>query len=305
MKERQLMQVNSSIHSSIEDRIMSVVIYILLTLLMFATFYPFWNTVVISFNNGLDSSRGGLTFWPRQFTLDNYEVVIHNHQFFKSLLTTVGRVVAGVCSSMFLTAMFAYAMSKRDLVGKKIYMTMTVVTMYFGGGLIPTYLVIKELHLVNTFFVLFVPFTISVFNMIVFRSFFKELPIALEESAKLDGANHFGILFKIYAPLSGPVLAAISLFHAVFLWNDWFNAGIYLTTEKWIPIQTYVMNLVNSNAATAQMAALSGVSSGVGSVTSRSLQMATLIAATLPIILVYPFLQKFFVKGVLIGSVKE
>ncbi|WP_127493723.1 carbohydrate ABC transporter permease [Paenibacillus glycanilyticus] len=299
--------MNSSIKISTDDRIMRVVIYVLLTLLTIATFYPFWNTVVISFNNGMDTSRGGLSFWPRQFTLDNYEVVMHNHLFFKSLMTTTARVLAGVISSISLTAMFAYAMSKRDLIGKKMYMTMAIITMYFGGGLIPTYLVIKELHLVNTFSVLFIPFTISVFNMIVFRSFFKELPIALEESAKLDGANHFGILFKIYGPLSGPVLAALSLFHAVFLWNDWFYAGIYLTTEKWIPVQTYVMNLVNSNAATAQMAALTGVSSSSApsSVTSRSLQMATLIAATLPIIIVYPFLQRFFVKGVLIGSVKE
>lgn len=286
---------------------MMFVIYSLLTLLMFATFYPFWNTVVISFNNGLDTSKGGLAFWPRAFTMDNYRVVFQDQLFFKSMLTTVFRVAAGVTSSILLTAMFAYALSKRELVYKKAYLTMAIVTMYFGGGLIPTYLVMKELHLTNTFLVLFVPFTISVFNMIVFRTFFSELPIALEESAKLDGANHFGILFKIYMPLSVPVLAALSLFHAVFLWNDWFYAGIYLTTEKWIPVQTYVNNLINSNSATAQIAALSGVSGSLGSssVTTRSLQMATLISATLPIIVVYPFMQKYFVKGVLIGSIKE
>jgi len=290
------------------DRVMVAVIYIVLTLLMIVTFYPFWNSIVISLNSGLDASRGGLTLWPRVFTWDNYKVVVQDDRFFHAFFLTIGRVAAGVATSILLTSMFAYALSKTVLIGKKLYVVLSLVTLYFSGGLIPTYLVVKELHLINTFVVLFLPFTISVFNMIVFRTFFKELPAALEESAMMDGANHVSIFFRIYAPLSVPVFAALSLFHAVFLWNDWFYAGIYQMSQQWIPVQTYLMNLILSSSATEQMANAAGVSGVLGArsaVTTRSLQMATLILATLPIIAVYPFLQKYFVKGVLIGSLKE
>ncbi|MFD2614947.1 carbohydrate ABC transporter permease [Paenibacillus gansuensis] len=291
-----------------EDKTLNAFIYTLLILLAFITFYPFWNTLVMSFNTGADTSLGGVTFWPRDFTTENYKVVFSNDQFFQSLMISAARALSGTLLSVFFTAIFAYSMSKKELVGRKYYMLIAVITMYFSGGLIPTYLWMRELHLFNNFWVLIIPGLISVWNMIVFRTFFAELPDGLEESAKVDGCNHFGIFFRIVLPVSGPVLATLSLFTAVYLWNEWFHAGIYINNQDLLPIQTYLMNVINSNSFAEQMAQLTGVANVQGfksAVTSKSLQMATLMVATIPIILVYPFVQKYFVKGVLVGSLKE
>ncbi|WP_231891441.1 carbohydrate ABC transporter permease [Paenibacillus swuensis] len=282
--------------------------YFLLLLLALVTFYPFWNTLVMSFNIGSDTSLGGITFWPRAFTTENYKVVFSNDQFFQSLLISAARAVSGTLLSIFFTAIFAYSMSKKELIGRSGYMVTAVITMYFSGGLIPTYLWMRELHLFNNFWVLIIPGLISVWNMIVFRTFFAELPEGLEESAKVDGCNHFGIFFRIVLPVSGPVLATLSLFTAVYLWNEWFYAGIYINNQNLLPIQTYLMNVINSNSFAEQMAQLTGTTNVQGmksTVTSKSLQMATLMVATIPIIMVYPFVQKYFVKGVLVGSLKE
>ncbi|WP_274364263.1 carbohydrate ABC transporter permease [Paenibacillus thermotolerans] len=293
---------------SIGDRVMLVVIYIALALLAFTTFYPFWNAAVISLNAGSDTALGGITFWPRAFTWENYQVVFEDKRLLNGFYISVLRTIVGTVSSIIVTAVFAYGLSRSELMGKKFYMVVCIITMYFSGGLIPTFLLIRELHLMNTFAVFIIPSLVSVWNMIIFRTFFKELPAGLEESAKMDGCGNWGTFFRIVLPLSGPVIATLALFTAVYHWNDWFLPSIYITNEKLLPIQTMLKQILNSNIVSEQMSNLDSAAQGklgaMQTITSKSLSMATMMVATIPIILVYPFVQKYFVKGVLVGSLK-
>lgn len=293
---------------SIGDRVMLVVIYIALALLAFTTFYPFWNAAVISLNAGSDTALGGITFWPRAFTWENYQVVFEDKRLLNGFFISVLRTIVGTVASIFVTALFAYGLSRSELMGKKFYMIVCIITMYFSGGLIPTFLLIRELDLMNKFAVFIIPSLVSVWNMIIFRTFFKELPAGLEESAKIDGCGNWGTFFRIVLPLSGPVIATLALFTAVYHWNDWFLPSIYITNEKLLPIQTMLKQILNSNIVSEQLSNLDSAAQGklaaMQTVTSKSLSMATMMVATLPIILVYPFVQKYFVKGVLVGSLK-
>ncbi|MDR6879464.1 carbohydrate ABC transporter permease [Bacillus sp. 3255] len=295
---------------TLEDRLLHTFVYIVLFILSLLSLYPFWNALVVSLNSGTDTSLGGLTLWPRDMTLDNYHVILSDPRFFKALGISTLRTICGTIASIFFTALLAYGLSRKETMGRKFYMIMAVFTMYFSGGLIPTYLWLRELGLFNNFGVLFIPWTISVWNMIVFRTFFQELPVELEESAKLDGCGHYGLFFRIVLRLSGPVIATLSLLQAVFFWNEWFASGIYINDSNLLPVQNYLMNMINSNSAQEMISQLSGVSGSVGdmvtrSITPKSLQMTALMVVSLPIILVYPFVQKFFVKGVMVGSLKE
>lgn len=291
------------------DRLMVAVIYILLTLLGFVTFYPFWNSLVISFNSGLDTSLGGVTFWPRVWTLDNYRIVFEDKRLIHAFFVTVARTVVGTLTSILATAILAYGMTKKELIGRKFYMIFFIVTLYFSGGLIPTYLLIRGLGMMNTFWVFIVPTLISVWHMIIFRTFFHGLPEGLQESAKIDGCGHWGTLFRVVLPLSGPVIATLSLFTAVFHWNEWFLPSIYISSEKLMPIQTLLRQILNSRVVTENLSSLdTAAQAALGrmqTITTKSLSMAIMMVATIPIVCVYPFLQKYFVKGVLIGSLKE
>lgn len=294
---------------TLEDKVLTFIIYVLLTLLGFAAFYPFWNAAVISFNDGNDTLRGGVTFWPRAFTLENYTVVFKDKRLIDGFIISVLRTVIGTVLSILATAVFAYGMTKRELMGRKFYMIVCIITMYFSGGLIPTYLLIRELHLIDTFWVMIIPGIISVWNMIIFRTFFMGMPDGLDESARIDGCSHWGVFFRIILPLSGPVLATLSLFTAVYHWNDWFAPSIYITNLDLLPIQTKLQQILNSNIMKEQMSQMDSAAAShlnqMKSVTTKSLSMATMMVATVPILLVYPFVQKYFVKGVMIGSLKE
>lgn len=297
------------IRDSIGDRIFVAFIYVFLTVLAFSTFYPFWNSLVISFNEGLDTAKGGITFWPREFTLENYRIVFEDSRLMNGFVIAALRTVIGTLTAILATSIFAYGMSKRELMGRKYYMIMCIITMYFGGGLIPTYMLIRSLGLFNSFWVFIIPALISVWNMIIFRTFFQGLPAGLEESAKIDGCGNWGTFFRIVLPLSGPVVATLSLFTAVAHWNEWFVASIYITNEDLLPIQTVLRQILFSNIASEQMANvdMSAIAhmNAAKKITSKALTMATIMVATIPIVCVYPFLQKYFVKGVLIGSLKE
>ncbi|MFC4778809.1 carbohydrate ABC transporter permease [Paenibacillus sp. GCM10023252] len=293
------------------EKSFQVVIYLLLSLLGFVTLYPFWNAIVISFNSGSDTAFGGVTFWPREFTTENYKLVFGDGRLTHGFLVSVLRVVTGTVLSIVFTSMLAYGLSKSNILFKKGYMMYCVVTMFFSGGLIPFFMLNRELHLNNTFWVLVIPTIISVWNMIIFRTFFMELPDGLEESARIDGCSNFGTFVRIVVPVSGPVFATLSLFTAIYHWNDWFTATIFINKMDLLPISSILQQILNSNLATEMLAAQTGgnasaidAANRAASVTSKSLSMATMIVATLPIILVYPFLQKYFVKGVLVGSLK-
>ncbi|WP_375373898.1 carbohydrate ABC transporter permease [Paenibacillus sp. S150] len=286
---------------------MQAVIYAVLALLAFITFYPFWNSLVISFNTGSDTALGGITFWMRDFTLENYRIVFKEDDIFHAYLITILRTVFGTALSMFFTALFAYGLSKKGIVFKKFYMIMCIVTMYFSGGLIPYFILIYQMHLYNTFTFLLINGMVSVYNMIIFRTFFAELPDGLEESARIDGCSNFGVFFRIVLPVSGPVLATLGLFTAVGLWNDWFTPAIFISDQGLIPLQTLLVQIINAGATASLMTNLNTYAQSMvqNTVTVKALQMATMMIATLPILMIYPFLQKYFVKGALVGSLKE
>lgn len=294
---------------SLGDRIMVTFIYMFLILLSVSTLYPFLNAIVISLNEGLDTSKGGITLWPREFTWENYRVVFQDERLMSGFLVSVLRTVIGTVTAILATAIFSYGMSRRELMGRKYYMIICIITMYFGGGLIPSFLLIRELGLMNSFWVYIIPSLISVWNMIIFRTFFQGLPAGLEESAKIDGCGNWGTLFRVVLPLSGPVIATLALFTAVGHWNEWFLASIYISDEKLLPIQTILKQILASNIVSEQTASMDAAALAhlqkAKTITSKSLSMATMMVATLPIVLVYPFVQKYFVKGVLVGSLKE
>lgn len=295
--------------SSRGDRVMVAFIYVFLIVFALSTLYPFLNAIAISLNEGLDTAKGGVTLWPRAFTMENYEVVFQDERLMSGFVISLLRTVVGTVSAILATAIFSYGMTKRELMGRKYYMLICIFTMYFSGGLIPTFLLIRNLGMFNSFWVYIIPSLIGVWNMIIFRTFFQGLPQGLGESAKIDGCGNWGTLFRIVLPLSGPVIATLSLFTAVGHWNEWFVASIYISKEELLPIQTILKQILASNIVSEQTANLDAAAQAhmaqAKTVTSKSLSMATMMVATLPIVLVYPFVQKYFVKGVLVGSLKE
>lgn len=297
------------VKSSYGDKVMSAVIHIILIILAFVSFYPFWNSLVISFNSGQDTMLGGITFWPRDFTLANYELVFQDKRLVNAFFISIIRTAVGTVLSVLATALLAYGLSKKELIGRRFFTIFLILTMFFSGGLIPTFLLVRGLGLMDSFWVMIIPTLISVWNMIIFRTFFKQLPAGLEESAKMDGCGYWATFFRIILPLSGPVIATLALFTAVFHWNDWFLPSIYITSENLIPIQTLLQKLLKANTVSQSMGQLDAGAAAqmarVTEVTGKSLSMAIMMVATIPIIMVYPFVQKYFVKGVLIGSLKE
>ncbi|MGY5487104.1 carbohydrate ABC transporter permease [Paenibacillus sp. ALE2] len=275
---------------------------IFMLVICFVTLYPVWYVLVNSFNEGADAMRGGIYWWPRLFSLDSYQAVFANSGIMTAMGVTVAKTLIGTIVHVFFTAMIAYAYSRRELIGRKLYMLIGTITLFFGGGLIPTYLLIRDLGLLDSFWVYIIPAMFSFFDLIIFMAFFRELPVALEEAAKIDGANDFSIFCRIVLPVSMPVVATISLFHGVYQWNDYFTGMIYINNTDLQPIQTYLYRVVAQSSSNQMMSAAPGIVAQ--SVTSQSIKLATMVITTLPIVLVYPFLQKYFVKGLMIGSVK-
>lgn len=292
---------------SAADKLVRTLIYIMLSILTFITFYPFWNSFVISLNSGADTALGGVTFWPRDLTFNNYKVVFQEKHIYDAYLITIARTLLGTLLSMFFTALFAYGLSRKGLIFKKFYTLFAVFTMFFNGGLIPYFIIVYELKLYNTFLFLLLHGMISVYNMIIFRTFFNQLPEGLEEAAKIDGCSNFGIFFRVVLPVSGPVIATLSLFTAVTLWNDWFIPAVFIQNQNLIPLQTLLVQIINAGTTATLMTNLNSYAQSTiaNTVTVKALQMATMMVATLPILCVYPFLQRYFVKGVMIGSLKE
>ncbi|MDF2822553.1 MAG: sugar transporter permease, partial [Clostridiales bacterium] len=215
----------------IKNRIYSILgkvfVYLMLTLLFLVTFYPFWNIVVLSLNEASDSLRGGIMVWPREFTLESYRAVLQNVEIYAAAKVSVLRVLVGVPLTLIIIALLAYGLSKKTLPGRKVITLFFILTMYFSGGLIPSYMIIKSLHLIDSFWVFILPGLVNVFWMILVRTYMEGLPAELEESAKLDGANDLMIFFRIILPLCIPVLATITLFSAISQWNSWYDSYIY------------------------------------------------------------------------------
>jgi putative aldouronate transport system permease protein len=267
------------------------------------TVYPIWYVLVNSLNDGVDAMKGGIYWWPREFTFANYKAVFDTPGIVTSFGVTIAKTVIGTVTHVFFTAMVAYAISRRDLYGRNFYMLVGVITMFFSGGLIPYFLLIRDLGLFDNFLVYIIPTMFNFFHLIIFVSFFRELPASLEEAAKIDGANDFMIFIKVIIPLSMPVIATIALFQGVYQWNDYFAGVIFVNNPDLQPIQTYLYKVVAESSSNQMMTNAAGTVA-TKTVTSQSIKLATMVVTTLPIMLVYPFLQKYFVKGMLIGSVK-
>ncbi|WP_255422578.1 carbohydrate ABC transporter permease [Treponema sp. Marseille-Q3903] len=282
---------------------MDHIIYIVMALICFVALYPVWYTVVISFNDSSDAMRGGVYWFPRKFSLESYRAVFQDKTIVQAFMVTVLRTLIGTVTSVFFTAMVAYAFSKKHIMFNKFYTILGTITMFFGGGLIPYFITIKNLGLYDSFLVYIIPGLFNFYNMIIFMSFFKAMPASLEESAKLDGANDMLIFVRIIIPLSMPVVATIALFNGVGHWNDYFTGVMYINKAALQPIQTYLYRIVASASASKAVVAMpAGVSAQ--QVSSQSVRLATMVVTTFPIMCVYPFLQKYFVKGMLIGSIK-
>lgn len=272
-------------------------------LLCFICLYPVWYTLIISFNDSSDAMRGGIYLFPRKFSIESYRSVFQDKTIMQAFLVTILKTVIGTVTSVFFTAMVGYAFSKRNLMGHRFYMVMGTITMFFSGGLIPSFILIKNLGLFDNFLVYIIPSLFNFYNMIIFTTYFKELNPGLEESAKLDGANDFRIFVQIIFPLSMPVVATIALFNGVAHWNDFFTGVMYINNSALQPIQTYLYRIIASASSSKTVVAMPiGVTTQ--QVSSTSLRLATMVVTTMPIIIVYPFLQKYFVKGFMVGSIK-
>jgi len=289
------------------DRVVLTINNILLGLFSITILYPFYYIIILSFNDGQDAKLGGIYFWPRVFTLDNYAAFFKDPLILTSAVNSVVRTVLGVIISLAVTSLFAYAVSKKKLMFRKVYIGIAFFTMYFSGGLIPTFLNIRNLGLLNNFLVYIIPASFSVYNMLLFRSYFQGISPEIEESAYIDGANDLQIFIKLAVPIAKPVFAALTLYVAVAQWNDWMDTMLYAQKEQFYTLSYLLIKRMNIVSAEQQQAMdMTQVGSDAlqrGS-TSESLLLATTVITAFPIIAVYPFLQKYFVKGIMLGSVK-
>lgn len=288
---------------------MQWIILALLAFLCLTIIYPFMYMMAISLNEGADAAKGGVYLWPRSFTWINYEIVLGNEVIRNAFGITVMRTIIGTIGGLLVTLLCAFGLSYRSLPLRKGLMGYVLLTMLFNGGLVPFYIQLFNLGLVNTFWVYIIPTLFSAWNMFVMIKFIHGIPEALIESAELDGAGPVRVLWQIIVPLSKPMLAALGLFTAVGHWNDWFAGAFYVTDQSLIPVQTFLQQLL----AASDISAVTGSNtnqealargSQMGNVTLMSIKMAVVMVSALPILCVYPFLQKYFAKGVLIGSVK-
>ncbi len=286
--------------------IYDIFVIAMLALICFLCLYPFWNVAIISLNDAQDTVRGGLYFWPRKFTLDSYREVFKNKELLHAAFISLSRTVLGTVIALFFNAMLAYGMSKKDLFGSRFFGYFFVFTMYFGGGVVPYYMVLKSVGLIDNFLVYIIPGAISVYNMILIRIYMESLPAELEESAYLDGAGDAVVLFRIVLPLTKPVLATVALFTAVGQWSSWFDTNLYTYKASLKTLQFILVQILNNYdlGNSKSVAEILQQASKQNPVSSDSIRMATAMVVTVPILLVYPFVQKYFVKGIMIGAVK-
>jgi len=293
----------------LEALIFHTINYTLLSLLSVVMLYPMLNTLAISLNEGLDAVRGGIRLWPRYFTLDNYIAVFNIHTIPAAFMMSVYRTVVQVITNIVFTSMLAYALSRKEFILRRPVSLLFVLTMYFHAGIIPQFILMQNLGLINSFHVYWLPGLISAFNLILLRTAMKAIPESLVESARLDGASDFTIYLKIMMPLVKPTLATIALFVAVGAWNSWFDAFLFNSGAPHLSVlQFELQRFLTAAMAQGQAGGDGGAAAAVGgvnTVTPQALRAAIAISAAIPVLIVYPFLQKHFVAGVQLGGVKE
>lgn len=286
---------------SIQYKIFKVFNVSILLLIIFLTLYPFLNVVAQSFSGEAAISSGEVNLFPKGFNVDTYKTVISDSMFWINYKNTVVYTVVGTAISMVMTTMFAYALSKKRLVGRKALTVFAVFTMFFNGGLIPNYVLINSLGMGNTMWAIVIPGAISIYNMLIMKSFFENMPEELEEAASIDGLSQYGILLKIVLPLSKAVMATMILFYAVAHWNSWFPAFIYLDQKEMFPVTIYLRNMIAGATGTTAAGATSADNL---TQIAANIKSVTMVLTILPILTIYPFVQKHFVNGVMLGSIK-
>lgn len=276
--------------------------YVFLFLLMLVCLYPLYLQLIISISHGLEVMKGGITLLPRSISFETYKTLVRG-ELFMYMKNTIVYTVVGTCVNLVMSCLCAYPLSRKTFSGRKFFTFMVTVTLFFSGGMIPMYLTVKQYDLMDSMWALILPGAISTYNMIIIRTAFQSIPDSLIESAQLDGANDLIILGKIVVPLSKATLATMLLFYAVSHWNAYFDAMLYINDKSKYPLQIMLRNMLIGGLFNEETA-IAGANADAFAVTDATLRAATIIVTTLPILVVYPFVQRYFVKGVMIGSVK-
>lgn len=284
-----------------QDKVFNAIVYGFMVLFMLICLLPILRIVAFAFSSQTSVLVGEVLFWPVDFTFESIKFIMKQNAFIKSFGLTITLTFVYIIVSMGLTILTAYPLSRRQFKGRSIFSFLIIFTMLFNGGLIPTYLLIKTLGLMNSFWVMVLPCAISSFNVIILVNHFRSIPASLEESAQLDGARNFTILMKIMLPVSFPILATLTLFYAVGRWNGWFDGMMYLTSREYYPLQLVLRDIILSSSP--EIKAM--LTTETSDISGPQVQAAAIVLATIPILVTYPFLQKYFVKGVMVGSIKS
>ncbi len=281
-----------------------VILYLFILFITFLIIYPFLYCVSYSLSSSQAVMTRNVTFYPIGFTLENYKRVFQQNYLFNSFVISVLRTLGGIVGTLVVTGLAAYAISKPRLPGKRWISMILIIPMYISGGLIPSYVLMYHLHLVNNFLIFILPNMFWAFNMLLMRTYFEGIPISLLESAKLDGASEIRILIKIILPLSMPIIAVIAMYSGVWQWNSWFDSMLYITSPTLKPLQAILQEMIKAASTSMMQMAQSGGQAAQAQGSTEAIRMATLVFTTLPIVCIYPFFQKYFVQGIMIGAVK-
>lgn len=283
-------------------KVFDVFLVVFMILVVITTVYPFWYTIVVSLS-GVDMSSG-IQFVPNKFSLNAYKLLLSYSAIWTGYKNTIIRCILGTTLSVFFTAMTAYPLSKNDLPFHNFFTNFILFTMLFSGGMIPTYLLVKNLHLLDSIWALILPGLMGAYNIFIMRNFFRSIPVSLEEAARMDGASWFYIWWKIILPLAKPVLATVSLWILVSHWNAWFDASIYIQDPDKTVVQVVLRRIAIENSSADMNAIRTRMNRGLDLATTKSLEMAMVVITIFPMLVIYPFLQKYFAKGIMVGSVK-
>ncbi len=286
------------------ERVGRVINGFFLVLIVIVTIYPFWHVIMYSLSDSKAAMSGGLFLYPRKFTLLAYQQLLSTRQLFICYRNSILKTVVGTVLALILTSLTAYPLSLKRFRGRRFFSMLIFFTMLFNGGIIPTYLLIKNLHLLDTFWVYVIPGAMSAYNMFILRNFFQSIPDSLEESALLDGANPFRVLVSIVIPLSGPALAALAMFYGVGLWNSYMDNVLYVNRQDLQLLQNYLRQLIAAAGAKSGTVSQMSDIGAAANLTEETVKMTAIAVSFIPVLIVYPFLQKYYTKGVMVGSVK-
>lgn len=287
-----------------KNRLFDILLTVFFVLFVFVVLFPFVNQLAISLNDGDDAVRKGIYLWPRKFSTDSYRLLFTHDKLLRGALISILRVVVGTVTSVFFCGLLGYLVVQRSFSGRRFLRIFYIVTLYFSGGLIPFYLLIVRLGMINTFTVYWLPTLVNAYFMLIIASYMQSLPESLAESARMDGASELRIFVNIFIPISLPVLAAISIFAAVGHWNSWFDVLIYNPSGKWDTMQVYLRRLLLEVEALYKIQDVDMMRKKMMHVSTETYRAATMMVVTIPIVCVYPFLQRYFISGIVIGAVK-